>query len=132
MILDEALADVVQQERHQQRPLPPEGPPFGAEPVVRTGQRRHPFDGEQAVLVHGVFVEAVELQQVAGMRELRDQDLEHPHVVKPAERRGHLRRMGKEFEKGFVGRAVHLTGQVGHAGPHGFPGATGDRHVVKH
>ena len=132
VVLDEALADVVQEQREQQRPLAAEGPPLRAQPVVGRRAGRHPLDGQQAVLVHGVLVKAVELQQVAGVGELRDQDLEHAHVVQPAERRGDLGRMGEQAEEGLVGRPVGLAGQRGHGGPHRLPGVSGDRHVVEH
>ena len=85
VILDESLADVVDEQGQKQRPLTVEGPPLVPQPAVVCGKPCRPFDRKNAVLVDGVFVKAIKLQQVAGVRELRDQNLEHPHLVQPVQ-----------------------------------------------
>ena len=66
------------------------------------------------------------------MLELRNQNLEHAHVVQPAERRRDLRGVGEEGQESLVRHAIGLAGKSGHRGADSLPGVTGDGHLVEH
>ena len=130
VVLDESLAEVVDQQCQEYGLLAVDLPPRIAEPAGFILHFGSPFNGHDAVLVDGVFMVVVELQQMPGVGELGDQDLKRPHLVQPAQCVSQAPRLGEEPEEplpGGVGRR-----QTRSLGAHRGPGGVVDRHVIDH
>ena len=135
MVLDEPLAEVVNEQREQHQPLPPDLPPGGPEPALVGREGVRLFDRHDAVLVHRVLVVVVELQQIAGVGELGDDPLEQSHVVQPTQGRTETPRLLEQRQEPGPRRLVDRVGmgrRGSPGGPHGLPRPAGDRQVVQH
>ena len=81
VVFDMALAQVMQQQCQMQEPLVLDLAVRAANRTVVVEEVRGPLHGEQGVLVDGVLMVLVELQQTADMRPLRDYAFQQFEIV---------------------------------------------------
>ena len=141
VILHKSLPEIVNQQRHKQRPLPSDLAPDGGQPALLVAQSHRLLHRHKAVLVDGVFVIVVELQEVPGMAEFGNDPFQQPHLMEPPQRLGQPLRPLKQSQKsspGFVFQGTRGSGRTLHSiaidrtgrSPHSLPGGMVDRFAI--
>ena len=95
------------------------------------GELRRAFDRPNAMLVNGVFVVFVELQQAASMREFGDHSLQHARFVQLMQQFAQHRRLRKDRQETLHRRGGNLIRQSSHRRADLFPSRGGNPLLIQ-
>ncbi len=121
VVFDEPLAQVVNQQGQVQRALLLDAPVDAAQHSRVGAEVGRPLDRQDAMLVDGVLVIFVELQQAAGVGEVGNDFFQHAQLVQTAQQFAEPAGLGDEREELAGDSRGHLAVQSRHGRSHRIP-----------